>query len=102
MEVGRRLAASGAEVEVLCSEPGGPAVAEQRRDGILIRSVRAWPADRDLYLAPGIWREMARRPWDIVHVQSYHTLVAPLAMLRALTLRIPYVVTFHGGGHSSR
>jgi glycosyltransferase involved in cell wall biosynthesis len=23
-------------------------------------------------------------------------------MLRALTLRIPYVVTFHGGGHSSR
>ncbi len=33
-------------------------------------------------------------------MQSYHTLVAPLAMLRALTLGIPYVVTFHGGGHS--
>ena len=43
---------------------------------------------------------MSRRPWDVVHVQSYHTLVAPLAMLRALTLGIPYVVTFHGGGHS--
>ncbi len=38
---------------------------------------------------------------DLIHVQSYHTLVAPLAMLRALVLRIPYVVTFHGGGHSS-
>jgi len=37
---------------------------------------------------------------DLVHVQSYHTLVAPLAMLRALLLRVPYVVTFHGGGHS--
>ena len=49
----------------------------------------------------GLWREMARRPWDVVHVQCYHTLVAPLAMLRALTLGIPYVVTFHGGGHSS-
>ncbi len=44
---------------------------------------------------------MKRGNWDLVHVQSYHTLVAPLAMLRALTLRIPYVVTFHGGGHSS-
>ena len=27
---------------------------------------------------------MSRQPWDVVHVQSYHTLVAPLAMLRAL------------------
>ena len=44
---------------------------------------------------------MSRQSWDVVHVQSYHTFVAPLAMLRALTLGIPYVVTFHGGGHSS-
>jgi glycosyltransferase involved in cell wall biosynthesis len=45
---------------------------------------------------------MAHQDWDIVHVQSYHTLVAPLAMLRALTLGAPYVVSFHSGGHSSR
>ena len=101
MEVSRRLAAAGAEVEVLCTEPGGPALAEEERDGVEIRTVRAWPANRDWCLAPRIWREMSRRPWDVVHVQSYHTLVAPLAMLRALTLGIPYVVTFHGGGHSS-
>jgi glycosyltransferase involved in cell wall biosynthesis len=44
---------------------------------------------------------MALGRWDVVHVQSYHTFVAPMAMLRALHLRIPYVVTFHGGGHSS-
>ena len=37
-----------------------------------------------------------------MHVQSYHTFVAPLAMLGALHQRIPYVLTFHGGGHSSR
>jgi glycosyltransferase involved in cell wall biosynthesis/GT2 family glycosyltransferase len=100
METSRRIAASGAEVEVLCTEPGGPRLAEEVRDGVTIRTVRSWPADRDWCLAPRLWREMSRRPWDIVHVQSYHTLVAPLAMLRALTLRIPYVVTFHGGGHS--
>ena len=100
METSKRVAATGAEVEVLCTEPGGPAVAEQTRDGVTIRTVRSWPAERDWCLAPRLWREMARQPWDVVHVQSYHTLVAPLAMLRALTLDIPYVVTFHGGGHS--
>lgn len=101
METSRRMAADGAEVEVLCTEPGGPPVTEEVRDGVRIRTVRSWPAERDWCLAPRLWREMSRQPWDVVHVQSYHTLVAPLAMLRALRLGIPYVVTFHGGGHSS-
>jgi glycosyltransferase involved in cell wall biosynthesis len=101
MEVSRRLAASGATVEVLCTEPGAKGVREEERDGVLIRTLPAWPAERDWCLAPRLWREMSRQPWDVVHVQSYHTFVAPLAMLRALRLRIPYVVTFHGGGHSS-
>ena len=34
METSKRVAATGAEVEVLCTEPGGPAVAEQSRDGV--------------------------------------------------------------------
>ena len=101
MEVSRRLAAAGSKVTVICTEPGGPALQEEQREGVEIRTVRAWPANRDWCLAPRIWREMGRQPWDVVHVQSYHTLVAPLAMLRALSLGIPYVVTFHGGGHSS-
>jgi glycosyltransferase involved in cell wall biosynthesis len=102
MEVSRRLAAAGVEVEVLCADSPGPTLVEEVRDGVPIRSVRSWPANRDYYLAPRIWREMGRRRWDIVHVQSYHTLVPPLAMLRALMLGVPYVVTFHSGGHSSR
>lgn len=100
-EVSRRLAGSGTVVEVLCAEPGGPPLTESELDGVPVHAVRAWPADRDYYFAPGMWRQMRRRRWDVVHLQSYHTLVAPLAMLRALTLRVPYVVTFHGGGHSS-
>lgn len=102
MEVSRRLAAAGVEVQVLCADSPGQAVVEERSNGVTIRSVRSWPANRDYYLAPGIWREMARQRWDVVHVQSYHTLVPPLAMLRALILRVPYVVTFHSGGHSSK
>ncbi|HVY77838.1 MAG TPA: glycosyltransferase [Solirubrobacterales bacterium] len=101
MEVSRRLAAAGATVEVLCTEPGGPPLQESEHEGVRIRTVRAWPANRDWCLAPRLWREISRQSWDIVHVQSYHTFVAPLAMLRALTLGLPYVVTFHGGGHSS-
>lgn len=101
LEVSRRVAAAGAEVEVLCTDPGGPPATETVRDGVRIRTVRSWPTNRDWCWAPRLWREMSRQPWDVVHVQSYHTLVAPLAMLRALTLGIPYVVTFHGGGHSS-
>jgi len=101
MEVSRRMAASGVRVEVLCTDPEIEKAREETRDGVRIRTVRAWPRGRDWYFAPGVWREMGRGKWDLVHVQSYHTLVAPLAMLRALTLRIPYVVTFHGGGHSS-
>ena len=101
METSRRMAAAGVHVEVLCTDPEAKGARTELRDGVRIRTVRAWPRERDWYLAPGIWREMGRERWDLVHVQSYHTLVAPLAMLRALTLRVPYVVTFHGGGHSS-
>jgi glycosyltransferase involved in cell wall biosynthesis len=102
LEVSTRFAAAGAEVQVLCSEPGGARREDQIRDGVLIRSVRAWPAERDWCFAPGIWREMGSGNWNVIHVQSYHTLVAPLAMSRALSLRLPFCVTFHGGGHSSQ
>ena len=64
-------------VEVLCTEPGGPAVASEVRDG-RARSAPSAPGrpSRDWCLAPRLWREMARQPWDVVHVQCYHTLVA--------------------------
>ena len=46
-------------------------------------------------------RQSALSRADLVHVQSYHTLIGPLAMATALRCKLPYVVTFHGGGHSS-
>jgi glycosyltransferase involved in cell wall biosynthesis len=101
MEVSRRMAAVGAEVRVLCGDDEASGERSETRDGVEIQTVRAWPKGRDYYFAPRIWRKMRRRRWDLIHVQSYHTLVAPLAMLRALVLGVPYVVTFHGGGHSS-
>jgi len=39
--------------------------------------------------------------WNLVHCQGIHTIVPPLAMLAAKKAHIPFVVTFHTGGHSS-
>jgi glycosyltransferase involved in cell wall biosynthesis len=100
LEVSTRMVAAGVQVEVICTDPDSKDEKTEVHEGVRIRTLRAWPRGRDWHFAPGIWREMGKEKWDLVHVQSYHTLVAPLAMLRALTLRVPYVVTFHGGGHS--
>lgn len=101
-EVGRRLATAGHEVTILTTNPAGKLPATQRSDGMNIVRVRAWPANQDFYFAPGIFKIISQGEWDIVHCQGYHTLVAPLAMLAAWRAKIPYVLTFHSGGHSSR
>src|SRR5512147_2912812 len=101
-EVARRLARLGVDITVLTTDTSGQLPADELVDGIKIKRVRAWPAQRDYYFAPGIYRFIRGGRWDIVHVQSYHTLVAPLAMFAARQARIPYVLTFHGGGHSSQ
>jgi glycosyltransferase involved in cell wall biosynthesis len=100
-QVAQRLARAGVDVTVLTTDPGGQLPTNEQSGGVKIRRVRAWPAKRDYYFAPDICRVITCGSWDIVHIQSYHTLVAPLAMLAALRADIPYVVTFHGGGHSS-
>ena len=101
-EVSRRLAQAGVDITVLSTDPSGRLPPSERVEGVKIERVRAWPAKRDYYFAPDIYRVVMRAGWDIVHCQCYHTFVPPLAMLAALRAHIPYVVTFHGGGHSSR
>ena len=100
-EVARRMVVAGADVTVLTTDPGGQLEPVQTLDGVKIIRVRAYPAHHDYYFAPALYGVITRRAWDIVHIQSYHTLVAPLAMLAAWRAGLPYVVTFHGGGHSS-
>lgn len=101
-QVASRMARSGKDVTVLTTNPGNRLPSHEIVDDIQIRRVPAWPADRDYYFAPQIYSTIMEGSWDLIHVQSYHTFVAPLAMLAAKRAGIPYVVTFHGGGHSSR
>jgi glycosyltransferase involved in cell wall biosynthesis len=100
-QVARRLAGAGAAVTILTTDRTGQLAPCEEVEGVTVRRVRAWPAQRDYYIAPGLVREIGAGGWDVVHVQSYHTAVAPLAMLAAGRARVPYVLTFHGGGHSS-
>jgi glycosyltransferase involved in cell wall biosynthesis len=101
-EVGRRLARAGVEVTLLTTDPSARLPIVEESAGMQIRRVRAWPANKDYYFAPAIYRFILQRKWDLVHCQGYHTLVAPLAMLAARRAGIPYVLTFHSGGDSSR
>ena len=101
-EVAPRLARAGLDVTILTTDPTRTLPKHEVVAGVEIRRVPAWPARRDYYFAPDVYRTIAREPWDVIHCQGCHTLVPPLAMLAARQAHVPYVLTFHTGGHSSR
>lgn len=101
-EVSAELARHGHDVTVLTTDPGADLPAEEHLDGVRVIRVRAWPRGGDLYLAPGLTTVIGSGRWDLVHVQGYHTAVAPLALWAAQRRGIPTALTFHSGGHSSR
>ena len=100
-EVARRMAARGIDTTVLTTDPGNTLPPLETRDGVTIRRVRAYPANLDLYVAPAIYNVVAEGDWDVVHCQGFHTFVPPIAMLAAQRAGIPYLLSFHSGGHSS-
>ncbi len=100
-ELAERLAQRGHKVTVLTTDLYQELPACEWIAGVEVRRVRAWPADRDYYFAPALYGVISRGEWDVVHCQGYHTLVAPIAMLAARQARLPYIVAFHSGGHSS-
>ncbi|HYL41606.1 MAG TPA: glycosyltransferase family 4 protein, partial [Candidatus Binatus sp.] len=79
----------------------GDRPARERIGEVETRRVRAYPASRDYYVAPGLPAAIRQARPDLVHLQGYHTLVAPLTMAAAVFGRIPFVVSFHSGGHAS-
>jgi len=100
-EVATRIAAAGCEVTVLTTDRSGTLRQTDTDGAVRVRRVPAYPRNRDWLLAPEVRKVVAAGGWDLVHVQSYHTFVAPLAMGAAANAGLPFVVTFHGGGHSS-
>jgi glycosyltransferase involved in cell wall biosynthesis len=100
-EVSRRMKAAGADVSILTLNIGGDMPREDTLDGVPVRRVRAQVEAGDLFASPELYRRVREGDFDVVHVQSYHTLVAPTAMAAATRADVPFVITFHGGGHTS-
>src|SRR6516164_5331649 len=102
-EVARRLLAVGSfDITVLATDRSRRLPRQEVVAGIPVLRVPSWPRKRDYYLAPGIASVIRQRRWDLVHCQGIHTPVPLLAMISARRVGIPYLVTFHTGGHSSR
>ncbi|MER9248426.1 glycosyltransferase family 4 protein [Mesorhizobium sp. M0590] len=101
-EVGTRLAARGHAVDVLTTDPTGELPVEEEVSGMRVQRVPAWPRKLDLYVAPGIYSAIRRGAWDLIHFQGYSTFVVPIGLLAAVRENLPFILTFHSGGHSSR
>jgi glycosyltransferase involved in cell wall biosynthesis len=104
-EVGRRLAAKGINVTLLTTFPHDypeTVSAMEDVDGMTVVRVHAWAQPHDFYIAPAIRSFIKEGDWDLIHCQGCHTFFPPLVMFAAKAKKIPYVVTFHSGGHSSR
>jgi glycosyltransferase involved in cell wall biosynthesis len=100
-EVAPRLVGRGLDIEVLTTDPSGELPQHELVEGVPVTRIPAYPPDRDYYFAPGIISHIRSGRYDLVHLQGYHTLVAPLTMFAARRARTPYVVSFHSGGHSA-
>lgn len=101
-EVARRLAERGSiDLTVFATDRSGTLPRRESMDGFDVVRRRSYPRQLDLYLCPGMIPVIRGGDWDLVHFQGVHTLVPPLGMLAALSARLPYVVSFHSGGHSS-
>jgi glycosyltransferase involved in cell wall biosynthesis len=101
-EVSKRLVRAGNDVTILTTDRSNTLPKAEKREGITVRRVPAWPKTRDYYIAPEIYKAVISADCDIVHIQGYHTFVPAVAMLAAARRRIPFLITFHSGGHSSR
>ena len=101
LEVSRRLAAMGHDVTVLTTDSTGSLQCNEVVEKIKVRRVPVVRGSGDALLAPQIYRAVSEIDCDVIHVQGFHTFVPPLAMAAASRRGIPFVATFHSGGHSS-
>jgi glycosyltransferase involved in cell wall biosynthesis len=101
-EVLKRLSKNSAfNFTLLTTDLSGKLPVEEEIDGVTVRRVPAWPRNRDYYLAPSIPGIVGQAGhWDLVHCQGIHNLVPLFAMFAARRAKIPYVASFHTGGHS--
>lgn len=101
-EVTRRIVKRGdLELTILATDPSRILPVREELEGFTVLRCRSYPRRRDYYIAPSIYRHVLTGEYDLIHCQGIHSAVPIIAMMAARRRRIPYVVTFHTGGHSS-
>jgi glycosyltransferase involved in cell wall biosynthesis len=101
-EVAQRLGREeDLEITVLATDRTRALPRDDVVNGTRVLRVPSWPRRRDYYFAPQVLKVVGQRDrWDLVHCQGIHSPVPVMAMLAARRAGIPYLVTFHTGGHS--
>lgn len=101
-EVAGRLAQRGdIDLTVLATDRSGALPRSEPMNNYQLVRRRSYPRELDLYFCPSMVPVIRGGGWDLVHFQGVHTLVPPLGMAAALSAHVPYVLSFHSGGHSS-
>ena len=101
-EVTRRIVRRGdLELTILATDPSRALPIREEFEGFTALRCRSYPRRRDYYIAPAIYRRVLSGNYDLIHCQGIHSAAPILAMMAARRAQIPYVVTFHTGGHSS-
>ena len=93
-EVSIRMVQRGHYVQILTTDPKGTLTKTEVSAGVHIKRVKAWPTNRDYYIAPGIYKEIAQTHCNIIHFQGYNTFVPLVGIPAALRRNIPFVLTF--------
>jgi glycosyltransferase involved in cell wall biosynthesis len=101
-EVSRRLAERRFAVTVLTTDSALAAPTYEIRDGFAVERYPTLSRTADLHFSPSLARALTGGDFDVVHVQGIHTALPLLALRAAHRERVPSVLTFHTGGHSSR
>ncbi len=80
------------EVTVFATDATGKLPKEEEINGVLVRRFRCFSPGDAYHLSPGMWNELRKSEFDIVHGHSYHTL--PLYFSK-YAKRAKYVITPH-------
>ena len=101
-EVTKRMAKRGdLDLTILTTDRSGARPVREKIDGFTVLRCRAYPRNRDYYVAPAVYSQIINGRFDLLHCQGIHTAVPIFAMLAARRKRVPYIVSLHTGGHSS-
>lgn len=100
-QVAQRLVQAGHDVTVLTSSGNQRFAYPEQMAGVKIQRVAEGLEEATYDAALDLYNAIRYGQWDIVHLQSSHTLLGLLGMYGAWQAHIPYVVTLHGGDYAT-